>query len=313
MGEPVENEESSPPEAAAAAPPAEEPKPAEEAAEEPIPDKGPPRGFFYYFNPVNLFRRESPEMYIKEGKNLEEHQNLALATMAYQKAISLDKSRPEGFKGLGHVFLKKGGRSNLEAALKNFKEATLRNPFDDQVFAISAKIYERLGKLKEATMEKKKMMIVKTLQTDAKNPIANNNMGILLLQQGQTKQALEYFKKSIDANPLYDVALRNLATAHYKTAAEGKDENIRQDAILKAKGFIGKALEATVNAPSLVVQGKIFVLESRLEDALRVCEEAEELDHASKGVFALKRIVLEKMNRTAEAQEAFDSMKAVSE
>jgi small subunit ribosomal protein S1 len=40
------------------------------------------------------------------------------------------------------------------------------------------------------------MVVVKTLATDPKNSIANNNMGILLLRNKQTDPAIKYFQKA---------------------------------------------------------------------------------------------------------------------
>lgn len=264
-------------------------------------------GLLYRLNPVNLFRKESPATYVKQGLKFVDHQNLALATLAFQKALELDGDNVKAFKGLGTVFLKKGGKRNIESALKHYNEAIKRNPFDDRTYAFTAKIYDKLGRLKEATMERKKMMIIKTLESDPKNSVANNNMGILLLQFGEVDKALNHFKSSIKANNQYDVAYRNLAATHYKLADDQEDAEKQKVDLDKAMAYINKALSIDPNVHSLVIQGKIFLLEGRPEEALKVCENAENLDRAHKSIFMLKRIVLEKLNRTKEAQEAFEA------
>lgn len=264
-------------------------------------------GFFSKINILKLFRKESPEMYIKEGHNLVENHNLALATMAFQKAIQLAPDNAEGHKGLGNVYLRKGGRSGFSAALESFKNATAAAPFEDFSYAMTARIYEKLGMMKEATLERKKMMIVKTLKTDAKNHIANNNMGILLLGQKQVTEAIEYFQKSIASNPAYDVAYRNLAATYFRQAVEAGDDAKKAQNLNQSRAFIGKALAINHTCSSLLVSGKIMVEEGRLEDALGIAEEAENLENTNKDVFAFKRTVLEKMKRTKDAQEAYES------
>ena len=269
-------------------------------------------GFLSKMNLLKMFRKESPEMYIKEGHNLIENQNLALATMAFQKAVELAPDSVEAHKGLGNVFMRKGGRSNITTALDCFKRATLAAPFEDVSYAMAAKLYEKLGMMKEATLERKKMMIVKTLHTDPKNHIANNNMGILLLGQKQVQQAIEYFQKSISSNPNYDVALRNLAATYYRQAINTEDENTKTQNLNQARGFISKALAITPTCSSLIVSGKILIEEGRYDEALEVAEEAEKLESTNKDVFAFKRIALEKLNRTKDAQEAFESYQNIS-
>ena len=267
--------------------------------------------FLTRINPLRFFRKETPELFIREGHSLIEHQNLALATMAFQKAIQLDPESVEAHKGLGNVFMRKGGRANITTALESFKRATFVAPFEETAYAMSAKLYEKLSMMKEATLERKKMMIVKTLQTDPTNHIANNNMGILLLGQKQVEQAVEYFKKSLSANPSYDIAYRNLAATYYRLATEAGEkqgeEADNSEPLGQARGYISKALAISRTPSSLLVSGKILIEEGRLDEALNIAEEAEGMETANKDVFAFKRIVLEKLNRTKDAQEAYES------
>ena len=269
-------------------------------------------GLMRRLNPMRMFRKESADMYIKEGNSLMENQNLALATMAFQKAIALEPDNVEAHKGMGHVLMKKGGRTNMASALTQFQAALKINPFDDRLYALTSRILEKLGKMKEATLEKKKMMVIKTLQSDPKNPIANNNMGILMLQQGNMDQALTYFRQSIASNPNYDVANRNLAAAYYQLAVKTEDDR-KQEYIEQAKVFINKAINIDDSAISKVIYGKILMIEGRLEEALGICEAEIERDPSNGSIFALKRMVLEKMNRTQEAQKAYETMVSAEE
>ena len=282
-------------------------------AEKPVQEEVVKEGIFRKLNPLRMFRKESAAMYINEGHSLAENQNLALATMAFQKAISLEPQNIEAHKGLGHVLMKKGGRTNMSAALTQFQEALRLNPFDDKLYGLTARILEKLGQMKEATLEKKKMMVVKTLQSDAKNPIANNNMGILMMQAGDLNKALEYFKNSTASNPNYDVAFRNLATVYYQLALKEQAPEKKSEHLQTAIGYIKKAIGIDDTVPSKLILGKIMVLESRFDEALTICEQAEEQDPSNRSTYALKRIVYEKMNRTADAQAAYDSFVTMGE
>ena len=297
----------------------EEKAPEQEAAPPPPPPveiddlEGVKRGFLSKLNPLRLFRRESPTMYIKEGNSLIENHNLALATIAFKRAIHLDPNSMEAHKGLGNVFLRKGGRTNITAAVEHFKTVTTLAPFEDHIYAVTAKLYEKLGMLKEATLERKKMMIVKTLQTDATNPIANNNMGILLLQQKKVEDAIEYFNKSIAANPVYDIAFRNLSATYFSMAIQTNDDAKKSQHLNQARAYIGKALSISQTVSSLLVNGKILVEEGRFDDALALVEESELLEPNNKNVYSFKRVVLEGLNRTKDAQQAYESYQALAD
>jgi len=274
---------------------------------------GPARpGVLQKLNPLNLFKQETPRRWVKEGQRLMEYKNYAQATIAFNRALGLDKDCADAHAGLGAVLSRKGGRSNLEAALKHYEEAIRSDPFNDQNFSISARIYEKLGLRKEATLQRKKMVIVKTLATDPTNPIANNNMGILMLQQKQVAQALAYFQKSIQYNPRYDVAFRNFASTYYQLAAAEGDEGKRRDHLEQAEAQILRALEVSESVPSLLVHCKILLLQKRYEDALARCERAEALEEANKNIYGLKKVVLERLNRMGEAQVAFDKFQMYS-
>ena len=50
-----------------------------------------------------------------------------------------------------------------------------------------------------------------------------------------------------------------------------------------------------------------------MEEALVIAEEAEATETANKDVFAFKRIVLEKLNRTKDAQAAYESYQHIAD
>jgi tetratricopeptide (TPR) repeat protein len=269
------------------------------------PGAGP--GLLARLNPLRMFRRHSVDGYITEGKDLLENGSLGQAAVAFQKALELDANCIPAYRGLAKVFYKKGGRTNLETALKHYQEAIRRNPREHDLYAITAKIYDTLGKRKEATLERKKFVIVRALDADARNPIANNNMGILFLQQGRMDDALDYFKRAVDADRSYDVAYRNLAAAYFQLAKQAKDADKKADYGSKAREAIQKAMEIAPAVPTLMAHARVLMMDGKLDDVLATLEKVDAMDPASPDVYYLKKMALEGLGRFEEAKSAHES------
>jgi len=304
----------------AAPAPEKEPKPAQQGSTEkpalltqslpvisstPGPATG--KGLFKKLNPLRLFQRDSPAAMVKTGRALENNRHFAQATLAFNRALALDPNHAPAYEGLGDVLLKKGGRANLEAAVLQYQEAVKRDPFNDRAYAALGRAYDALGKRKEAALEKKKLVVARTLRADPANPIANNNMGIMLLQQNQTAVAIDYFIRSTEADPRYDTAVRNLAVTHYKLAGEATEPALRAQYLEKAKAYITKALTLAESPLTLLTQARLFLLEQRFEEALAVCGRVEQIDPAMKEMFGLKKAALLKLNRLEEANKAHET------
>jgi tetratricopeptide (TPR) repeat protein len=258
-------------------------------------------------NPLKLFQRDSPSNLVKLGRELEYSRNFAQATVAFNRALSLDPNHTPAYEGLGQVLLKKGGRANLEAAIAQYREVVKRDPYNDRAYAALGRAYDALGRRKEAALEKKKLVVARTLKADANNPVANNNMGIMLLQQSQVAAAIEHFNRAMKSDPRYDTAVRNLGITHYKLATEAADPPIRAQNLDKAKGFLAKALEIAESPLTLLAQARVYILEDRFEDALAACERVEQIDPAVKEMFVLKKAALLKLNRLEEANKAHET------
>jgi len=255
-------------------------------------------------NPIKLFRKINPDNLVKEGRVMTERRSYAQAQVLFQQALDLNPNFIPAFIGLGEMLASRGGRSNLEAANKNYQEAIKRNPFEVETYAATARIYDRLGQKKEATLERKKLVVVKTLEVDPRNAIANNNMGILLLQQGQTDVALTYFQKAISANQQYDVALRNLASTYLRMAfAEKSNEEAKNQLIAKAKVPAQKAISLSNTPSNVVVYGRVILAEGNTEEGLKLAERVLGADAGHLDALFLKKSALEAMARFEEAAE----------
>jgi tetratricopeptide (TPR) repeat protein len=301
------------PSAASAAPevPAEPPQEAPEASADTdtLESSGsqPALGLLARLNPLRLFRKASVEGYINEGKDLLESGSLAQATVAFNKALELDADNVAAYRGLGKVFFKKGGRSNMEVALKHYQSALRNNPWEHDLYAITAKIYDALGKRKEATLERKKFVIVRALEADPKNPIANNNMGILFLQQGRMDEALDYFNRAVKSDRHYDVAHRNLAAAYFQLAKKAPDAEQKADYNAKAREAIQSALAIAPSVPSLMAQARILMMDGNLEEVLSILEQVDKMDPANPEVHLMLRMTYEGLGRFEEAKSAQES------
>jgi tetratricopeptide (TPR) repeat protein len=258
------------------------------------------------FNPINLFRKETPATFVEEGTRLLESRSLRQATAAFEKALELDPEFAPAMRGIGLVTVARGGKTNLQAALAHFQAALKRDPFDDATYNTCAMVYEKLGNANAAVLERKKMTVVKMLQTEPKNAVANNNMGILLMSQQQPDAALSYFRKSIESNPKYDVAVRNLATALYQLGANGPQEK-RGEYQAQAAEAVEKSLALGINFASLLLQSRIKLLAGDADAALEIVTRAQAMDPGNKDGFAVKQMALEKLGRMAEAQVAHEN------
>lgn len=311
-----EEEESSDPEPKADDPPGKPPPATEKTADSDplaVSEGGVQSGgFLSSLNPVRWFRKKSPDFFINEGKDFMENQAFAQAMLAFNNALAIDPNSAAAFRGLGKVFFKKGGRSNMKTALNYYQEAIKRHPMDHELYAISAKIYDAMGQRKEATLERKKFVIVRALDVDAKNPIANNNMGILFLQQGKTEVALSYFQKAIDADRNYDVAHRNQAAVYLKMAKETDDEDKKTLYNTKAREGIEKSVEISPTPNALLALGRIRLKEGNFDEALSLAEKVDQMDAANKDVFKLKQLSFEGLGRFEEARDAENSHRIFS-
>lgn len=268
------------------------------------------RGWVQRLNPINLFKRETPQRLVRQAAELLENRNYAQATVTLKRALELDTQFVPAFEGLGDVLMKKGGRANVEAALEQYGEAIRRDPLQEKIYGARARAYDMLGKRKEAALEKKKMVVVKTLQAEPGNPVANNNMGILFLQQNLVAQAVDYFQRAVSSDAKYDVALRNLAVTYYKLASEAEEDGAqRAEHLDKAKSFISRALEIAETPQSLLALARMHMVEEQWEDALSTCERVEQIDATLKDVFGLKKTVLMKLNRLEEAKKAYETFR----
>ena len=261
-------------------------------------------------NPMRLFQKNSVAFQLRDAQSLMEKKLFAQATNAFQKTLEMDPENVEAFKGLGQVLMRKGGRTNIESSLKQFHEATLRDPLNEEIYVLNSQVMQALGRTKESNLEQKKALSLRTLRKDPKNAIAANNIGIAMVRLGKIAMAISYFQKSIDSDRSYDMPRRNLASTYLQLAEKETNPQKQKDLLGKASVEISKALEIGVSPPTLVVQTRILIMTGDTEQALEVINKANDLQPGSKLIMTVKQGVLEKLNRLTEARETYEGAKS---
>jgi tetratricopeptide (TPR) repeat protein len=257
-------------------------------------------------NPRVWFRKETPKLWVAEGDRLLEMGNRNQALVAYHKALALDPDCANGHRGLGRVTLGRGGRTNAQAALVHFQEAARFNPYDDRIYQATAIAYERMGKGHLAQAERKKMAVLKALQVNATDPVANNNLGVLFAQQDQGERAIECFKKATNANRKYDAGYRNLATTYYRMATSEKDSGKKGGLLDHAAATIAVAVKLNPVAMNVLAQARILLGKGDANRALDAVAKAEAAEPSNPQVYLVKREAFEKLGRMTDAQRAHE-------
>ena len=268
------------------------------------------RSLWSRLNPLLWFRKETPDLWVKEGDRLLTAGNRNQALVAFHKALALDPNCADGHRGLGRVTLGKGGRPNAQVALAHFLEAERLSPYDSRVHLALAIAYEKLGKGSLSLASRKKLGVIKALQANAADPLANNNMGVLCAQQGDGVRAVECFKKAIEGNRKHAPAYRNLATTYFRMAAAEPDESKRGPLLDEATTAVEQAVSLDATLPNLLAQARILIAKDQAERALDSVAKAETLDASNPSVYQIKREALEKLGRMTDAQHAHEAYEA---
>ena len=271
--------------------------------------------FMARMNPLNLLKKDTPEALVKEGRALMERGNYNQAALSFQRALEKDPKFAGALLAQADMLLKKGGNQNLKLAITHLQRAAALTPLDDHIYRTTAKIYRSLNMLKEEQLEMKKLVVVKTLATDPHNAIANNNMGVLFLQQDLANEAMAYFNRAIIGNAKYDVAYRNIGLTYMKMHADGTGPTAKTEAppdlLEKAKTNLDKALALHTSAGNLVARARLHMTEQQFEPALALCEKASHLDAANKEALMIIKAIHIKFGRLEEAQQAGSMLTAI--
>ncbi|MBR7158734.1 MAG: tetratricopeptide repeat protein [Alphaproteobacteria bacterium] len=240
------------------------------------------------------------------------------------KAIAKDKKvAPYHF----NLAMALQGKGFYKEAADEYKTALkLDSSFAPEAYNNIANIYKQKGDFKAAAKAYKD-----AIKADEKAFYAYNGLGLLLREEGNNAEAMEYFRMASDIAPQVPDSLANLATslrmeerytealAYYDQALEYADA-MAAARIYNSKGItlelIGKESEA-MNAYQKAISsdagfadpyahaGSIFLSQGKLKDAEEMLRKAISLDAYLEDAFVNLGVVLYKSGLYMEAMENY--------
>ena len=118
----------------------------------------------------------------------------------------ITKSRlPEIVKNISLIYISKGENVLAMQAIKDAREIS---PKDINLILTEADLYIKLGdELKFAEL------MEEAIEQDPNNAILYYNLGVVNANQGKRSTAIDYYKKSIEIDPLYEASYLNIASS----------------------------------------------------------------------------------------------------
>jgi tetratricopeptide (TPR) repeat protein len=118
----------------------------------------------------------------------------------------ITKSRlPEIVKNISLIYISKGQNVLAMQAIKDAREIS---PKDINLILTEADLYIKLGdELKFAEL------MEEAIEQDPNNAILYYNLGVVNANQGKRSTAIDYYKKSIEIDPLYEASYLNIASS----------------------------------------------------------------------------------------------------
>ena len=253
----------------------------------------------------DLFAKpENP--YIADGYKLAEQENYDNAILAFQSAIQQDEKNKSAYIGLAHVYRQMGGISNSKTSIEQYNKALEIDPAMIDVYNDLMQVYKRLGDDKNAALEQKKQFVAKSLRTNAEDPIANNNMGVIQLKQMKLDSAILFFQKALKKRPGFTMARANLAKALFQKGINSGNEEDKKELLKKAAQRLEEVLSKQKTAEHILLKAKIYFHYGQMEKALQFCNQAYGIDPSMKEILATKRVIEEKLGNIVNASQAFE-------
>ncbi|MBA3016944.1 MAG: tetratricopeptide repeat protein [Proteobacteria bacterium] len=224
------------------------------------------------------------------GRAQENLNNIEEAKTSYIKAIDLDKENADAIKALGVVF---GNQGDHQQAYNSFKDLTDLKPEYSHGWWLLGRSQEGLNKIEEA-----KTSYLKAIDLDEKNTDAIQYLGIVLGNQGDHKQAYNYFKRLTDLKPDYSHGwfilgwsqeglnkIEEAKTSYIKAIDLDKKNTtavsylsgllMKENSFEKALSYIDKALKETpIDSQLLNMKGEIYRKSDQFEKAVSFYKQA---------------------------------------
>ncbi len=263
-------------------------------------------------NPATLFTSSSKNPFINDGYALLDEANFEQAIRAFQAAIKEDIHCIEAYIGLAKTMSTQGGIDKAKSAIKYLQQALDIDYTKIEIYREVIDLFERLGDKKNATIERKKQSIARTLKSSPNDSKANNNMGVLQLKQRNFDSAIQFFKKSIKADRKFLNAKLNLANTFLQKALilEKKSEKI---SLLKtSNALMEDVLAVDKTAQTYLLKAKILLHMENVKQAAEICEKAYQLDPGMKEIINTKRAIEEKLGKISDASASYEQYKSMN-
>lgn len=192
---------------------------------------------------------------------------LGSANTEYKKALEIDPNNAAAHNGLGLIYYKKTGSSNMEVrknleryyygALKEFDTAIKLMPDHYQAHNNAGKIMQELGKLDEAEKYYRK-----ALEIEPKYSEAIENLGKVLYVKNQVDTSIGKFKEAIALNTKNSSAYYHLGEALIAKGEYSKAINYLQTALYlnpnsaPVHDMLGKAYQLQGNEAAAIIEFK---------------------------------------------------------
>jgi tetratricopeptide (TPR) repeat protein len=255
-------------------------------------------------SPLRWFRKETPQALVERGNRLVDRHSFGSAQLCFHNALALDPGCLPALRGLGTALMLQGGRSQLQAAEACLREVTLREPEDFPVYVALAGIYDKLGRAQDADRERRKLGLLMKLQQQPDNAAANNNLGILLVQQSLLEPARGRFQQAIAIQANLDVAHVNLAATCYRLANSEARPDVKAERIAEGVAAVERAMAIKTTPNTLITLALLKSLGGDTQTALDALAQAQAAQPDNKDVYAVMRTILERMGLFDEALKA---------
>lgn len=264
-------------------------------------------------SPKTLFTKISDNQEINDGYYYLGKRRFDDAINCFQNVIKEDNQSTDAYVGLGKTYCAQEGIKNTKQGLEFLQKAVQTDPTRLDIYNEIINIYERLGDKRKAATERKKQFIAKTLKSNPNDAKANNNMGIIQLQQNNTDAAITSFKKAIKLNKSFPTAKQNLSNAFLQKAMATKNEEEKAFLLKQSLGLINQVIEGGKSAEALLIKAKALLSRNEFDQAASACDEALLLEPSMKEAFNTKRVIEERRGNIGKANEAFENFESMKE
>ena len=249
--------------------------------------------------------------FLSDGNLLLNQREYATAICAFETALAGDPTLTEAYVGLGKALAGLGGIKNAKAAVAYFYRALDADFTREEVYDALVKMYQKLGDSKRAHLERKKLQSVRILKADPSNPIANNNLGVIQLNQGHFEGAIRSFDKARKGESSNHISQYNLANAWYQKAPTEEDPHDKKKDLAKAYAEVELYMQQGPKCEGLLLKARIYMEIGNYKKASVSCDEALKLDFQNKDALNAKIIIEEKLGNVTEASEAYDQLNSL--